>query len=78
LLLFELKSFMIRMVNELSSHQLMPPMLQSSHNGIKLFVICRILPLGIIELFTKEGYGPLLLRWDSPYPHTGSITLHFK
>ena len=56
------QGLIIGMEDKLSSHQVVPPMLQFPHNGIELFVVSRVLPLGVIELLTKVSNGSCLLE----------------
>ena len=48
LTLYELERLMIKMQDELGPNQIMPPMLPSSHYGIKLFIISGELSLSLI------------------------------
>ena len=72
------QSFMIRVDNKFLRQQVMAPMPKSSNNGIKLFVICGVLLLGVIQLFTEISNWVTLLTKYSPYTNTWGITFHFK
>jgi hypothetical protein len=56
----------------------MIPMLQRLNKSIEFFVIGRILPAGVIELFTGKGNGLALLAENTSNSQIRSITINFK
>ena len=64
------QGFMIKVDNKFLRQQVMAPMPKSSNNGIKLFVICGVLLLSVIQLLTEISNWMTLLTKYSPYTNT--------
>ena len=64
------QGFMIKVDNKFLRQQVMAPMPKSSNNGIKLFVICGVLLLSVIQLLTEISNWVTHLTKYSPYTNT--------
>jgi len=69
---------MITMDHKFLWKKIILPILQSSNNSIKFFIITGVIDMTPFEFLTKLSYGVALLKEDNPNAYIGGITLYFK